>query len=89
MNSDPHGDGEVLHFGAPLHKASLAVVLLHGRGGSAEDILVLGHTIGDHTSVQLSRRLARLFDPSKGPEFHATASSSAAFRKVPVFQRNL
>ena len=47
MNSDPHGDGEVLHFGAPLHKASLAVVLLHGRGGSAEDILVLGHAIGE------------------------------------------
>jgi len=47
MILDPHGNGEVLHFGAPLLKASLAVVLLHGRGGSAEDILGLGHAIGE------------------------------------------
>jgi predicted esterase len=47
MTSDPHGNAEVLQFGAPLHQASLAVVLLHGRGGSAEDILGLGHAIGE------------------------------------------
>jgi predicted esterase len=32
----------VLQAGAPIDKANLAVVLLHGRGGSAEDILGLG-----------------------------------------------
>jgi predicted esterase len=32
----------VLQAGTPLDKARLAVVLLHGRGGSAKDILGLG-----------------------------------------------
>lgn len=41
MNSDPHENGAVLHTGAPLSEATLAMVLLHGRGGSAEDILGL------------------------------------------------
>ncbi|MFL6302949.1 MAG: alpha/beta hydrolase [Candidatus Sulfotelmatobacter sp.] len=41
MTNNPHGDGAVLQTGAPLAKADLAVVLLHGRGGSAEDILEL------------------------------------------------
>ena len=39
--TDPHGNGAVVHAGAPLSGAALAVVLLHGRGGSAEDILGL------------------------------------------------
>ncbi|WP_263352430.1 alpha/beta hydrolase [Acidicapsa acidisoli] len=47
MISDPHGNGEVIHFGAPLKQAALAVVLLHGRGGSAADILGLGQAIGE------------------------------------------
>jgi len=47
MISDPHGNGDVLQFGAPLDQASLAVVLLHGRGGSAEDILGIGQAIGE------------------------------------------
>jgi len=47
MISDPHANSEVVRFGAPLQQASLAVVLLHGRGGSAADILGLGHAIGE------------------------------------------
>jgi predicted esterase len=39
--TNPHGSGAVLHSGAPLREAKLAVVLLHGRGGSAQDILGL------------------------------------------------
>jgi len=42
MTNDRHAGGAVLQAGAPLDKADLAVVLLHGRGGSAEDILELG-----------------------------------------------
>ena len=38
---DPHASQPVRHLGAPLAEASGAVVLLHGRGGSAEDILRL------------------------------------------------
>ena len=41
MTSDPHAKGAVLRAGVALNKASLAVVLLHGRGASAEDILGL------------------------------------------------
>ena len=41
MTNDPHAEGAVLHAGAPLNEATLAFVLLHGRGGSAEDILGL------------------------------------------------
>jgi phospholipase/carboxylesterase len=41
VSSDPHGSGRVLNAGSAVSEASLAVVLLHGRGGSAEDILGL------------------------------------------------
>jgi phospholipase/carboxylesterase len=41
MNSDPHRDGPVRQFGTPLAEAAGAVILLHGRGGYAEDILSL------------------------------------------------
>jgi len=40
--SAPHAAMPVLQAGTPLDKAKLAVVLLHGRGASAEDILGLG-----------------------------------------------
>jgi phospholipase/carboxylesterase len=42
MMNDPHVGSNVLQDGAPLSQADLAVVLLHGRGGSAENILELG-----------------------------------------------
>jgi phospholipase/carboxylesterase len=38
---DPHRNQPVLQRGAPLNAAKGAVVLLHGRGASAEDILGL------------------------------------------------
>jgi len=37
--ADPHAATTVLAAGAPLPQASAAVVLVHGRGASAEDIL--------------------------------------------------
>ncbi len=37
----PHGNTQLLHAGAPLAEATGAVILLHGRGASAEDILGL------------------------------------------------
>lgn len=43
MSGDPHQDGPVLQFGKSLEEASGAVILLHGRGGSAEDILSLAN----------------------------------------------
>jgi predicted esterase len=45
LNQDPHRDGALLRDGAPLEKAAGAVILLHGRGGSAKDILSLAAEI--------------------------------------------
>jgi phospholipase/carboxylesterase len=42
---DPHRDQTVLHTGEELSKAKGAVILLHGRGASAEDILGLSDAI--------------------------------------------
>ena len=42
MTASPHANTPVLHAGAPLATAAGAIVLLHGRGASAEDILQLG-----------------------------------------------
>jgi phospholipase/carboxylesterase len=42
---DPHKDTPVRHFGKALTEAAGVVILLHGRGGSAEDILSLAREI--------------------------------------------
>lgn len=38
---------QVIEAGKPLQKASKALILLHGRGSTAEDILSLGDVLGD------------------------------------------
>ena len=38
---DPHGAQPVLHAGVPLREARIAVIMLHGRGAGAEDMLGL------------------------------------------------
>jgi phospholipase/carboxylesterase len=43
--SGPHADAEVIEAGAPLYEARGALILLHGRGASATDILGLGYEI--------------------------------------------
>lgn len=43
---DPHAATRTESFGAPITTAKAAVILLHGRGASPEDILFLGHQIG-------------------------------------------
>lgn len=42
---DPHADQPVLVEGVPLADARLAVICVHGRGASAEDILGLAHEL--------------------------------------------
>ena len=44
--ADPHGSGTVAQAGAPLAEAAGAVVLVHGRGATAESILGLGREFG-------------------------------------------
>lgn len=41
MTNDPHSGGRVLNAGKPVAQADGVVILLHGRGGSAADILTL------------------------------------------------
>jgi phospholipase/carboxylesterase len=42
---DPHSNQPVLQAGAPLAEAAGAIILLHGRGASAADILGLGQAL--------------------------------------------
>ena len=43
---DPHRDQPVLEAGGPLSTAPAAVVMVHGRGAGAEDILALAAELG-------------------------------------------
>ncbi len=43
--ADPHAGQPVQHFGEPLDSARGVVILLHGRGGSADDILSLAQPL--------------------------------------------
>ncbi|HEY7685917.1 MAG TPA: dienelactone hydrolase family protein [Gemmatimonadales bacterium] len=45
MPRDPHRDQPILLGGAPLAEATGALVLLHGRGGSAQDMLDLARDL--------------------------------------------
>ncbi len=45
--NDPHGQAQVLHYGAPLEQAQAVVILIHGRGATAQSILQLAPTLVD------------------------------------------
>jgi glyoxalase family protein len=47
---DPHAEGELYRAGAPLDQATAAVILLHGRGGPARDILTLSRALAPANS---------------------------------------
>jgi phospholipase/carboxylesterase len=46
LTIDPHRNQPLLRFGVPLGEADRVMILLHGRGGSAEDIASLGEDLG-------------------------------------------
>ena len=56
--TDPHRDQPVLSLGAALNQAAAAVVLLHGRGASAEDILGLSGEMYDERVAYLAPQAA-------------------------------
>ena len=58
MVSDPHRDQPVLTVGAELTQATAAVILLHGRGASAEDILGLATGMYDERFAYLAPQAA-------------------------------
>jgi phospholipase/carboxylesterase len=57
--SDPHGDGPVMTAGVALAEARSVLILLHGRGGSAQDILGLGTELGDASTAYLAPQAAQ------------------------------
>jgi phospholipase/carboxylesterase len=56
--TDPHRDQPVRTLGAELGQAAAAVILLHGRGASAEDILGLATEIYDDRIAYLAPEAA-------------------------------
>lgn len=56
--ANPHRGQPVLQIGAPLDQARAAVVLLHGRGSSAEDILSLRSELADPHVAYLAPQAA-------------------------------
>jgi predicted esterase len=56
--TDPHRDQPVHMLGSPVAQASAAVVLLHGRGASAEDILGLAAEMYDERIAYLAPQAA-------------------------------
>jgi phospholipase/carboxylesterase len=56
--SDPHRDQPVVTLGAGLSQAVAAVILLHGRGASAEDILGLATEMHDERFAYLAPQAA-------------------------------
>jgi phospholipase/carboxylesterase len=55
---DPHANMPVVHTGHDLEGARCAVILLHGRGSSAEDILGLAETFYDERIAFLAPQAA-------------------------------
>jgi len=58
MTSDPHRNQPIRRTGAALASAKAAVILLHGRGASAEDILGLAGEMYDERVVYLAPQAA-------------------------------
>lgn len=56
---DPHAGQPVLAGGAPLAEARAAMVMVHGRGGSAEDILTVAPALGIADVAYLAPQAAR------------------------------
>lgn len=46
LSADPHGKQEVLTWASPEPSPAGAMILVHGRGGSPEDVLALAREIG-------------------------------------------
>ena len=54
MTSDPHGTQAIVSIGPPLADAAGLLILLHGRGGTTEDILGLGEAIAPEKWAMLA-----------------------------------
>jgi predicted esterase len=55
---DPHRAAQVAKKGAPPSRAKAALIMLHGRGGSAEDMLALADVLAQPDLAYLAPRAA-------------------------------
>lgn len=67
-SNDPHGNTQVLHYGAPLEDANAVVILVHGRGASAESILQLAPALMD--GVDEATNVAFLAPQANGGQWY-------------------
>jgi predicted esterase len=58
QTADPHRDQPTMTAGVPLEEASAAMILLHGRGASAENILGLTGEFGGRAFAYLAPQAA-------------------------------
>lgn len=58
MSADPHGDQPVLATGQPIEGARAAMILVHGRGAGARDILGLTGELEGHGFAFLAPQAA-------------------------------
>jgi phospholipase/carboxylesterase len=86
MNTlDPHAAQPILRAGAPLDRAAGALILLHGRGGSAEDILTLGEALaGERFALLAPQAAGHTWYPNSflAPRRQNEPYLSSALRKV-------
>ncbi len=82
---DPHKEQPVLHLGEPLAEARGVVILLHGRGASAEDILGLSREMSHPGLAYLAPQAAgRTWYPTSflAPQAQNEPWLSSALAKV-------
>ena len=58
MTPHPHGDQPILHRGIDPKDAEAVVILVHGRGGNARDMLTLADELGESGVAWLAPQAA-------------------------------
>lgn len=86
---DPHRGGPVVRAGVPLANAVGAVIMVHGRGAEAEDILALAEEVGRPGLAYLAPRAAgntwyphRFLEPLARNEPHLSSALGVIGRLV-------
>jgi len=86
---DPHSELEPLISGVPLSEASYALVLVHGRGGSADGMLPIARTGGATDAYLIAPRATggtwyprRFLDPMASNEPYLSSALASVGRAV-------
>ena len=58
MTADPHHNQPLFRLGSPLDEADAVMILLHGRGGSPENMFSLGEALGGPGFAYLAPKAA-------------------------------